>query len=103
MGVQDDIMSVIAGPSRTQPKPPQAQGAVEGVIISVSSRGAIFTIPDYDNGVFRYGPAKWCNGGAPPAVGADCLVLFVGVGINNPWILAWWGGTVGFTADGGTP
>ena len=92
---------------------------VEGLIADLSSSGARFTVPSWDGGKHVFGPAPWpmsriepeqlhmhpvshTTGGGPaqpvphdhvetkPARGARCLVVFVGNGIENPWILGWW-------------
>jgi len=91
---------------------------VEGVILDVTSGGARFTVPDWDGGRHVFGPAPWpvsrveptdhshsvshSMGGGPaetvthdhaetrPARGARCLVVFVGEGIERPWILGVW-------------
>lgn len=85
-----------------------------GRIRSVDARGVIFTLPDYDGGRHTFGPAPWNRGGAastptgaagttdphthpahvhvaePPPVEAECLVVFVGSGVERPVVVAWW-------------
>lgn len=97
---------------------PQMQGAQEGRITRANHvDGAWFIIPEYSTQL-EFGPAPWCKsrvepetehvhgetgegGGvtAPtshdhketvPPPGARCLVIFVGTGIERPWVVGWW-------------
>ena len=95
-----------------------ATGPQLGTVRSVGPDGVVFVLPDYDGGRHTFGPAPWHQGHAaatahthavshsmgggpaesvthvhaplPPAVGATCLVLFVGTGIETPVVVAWW-------------
>lgn len=102
MSAQDAI-GVILGVD-TRPRGNDAGGRiVEGIVKSVSSRGVIFVVPDFDKGIFEYGPAPYTRalvepGGSEshvhspsiPGTGHRCLVLFVGTGIDRPWVVSWW-------------
>jgi hypothetical protein len=91
--------------------PPGKRGGltvVEGRVHSVTVAGMFFTVPTWDKGKHRFGPAPWpaatTDAGtyAPvphshtlliPPAGARCLILFApsdGGEIGNPWCLAWW-------------
>lgn len=79
---------------------------VEGKIKSITSDGAMFTVPDWDGGTHVFGPAPWPvsrvepaavadlglhdHDGTKPPAGSRCLVVFVGTGVDRPWILGWW-------------
>lgn len=78
---------------------------VEGKVHDVGPKGMRFTVPDWDGGKHVFGPAPWpmsrvqpASDGDPehdhaetaPARGARCLVLFIGGGIDRPWVLGWW-------------
>ncbi len=77
----------------------QANTFVEGVVFDVAPAGMRFTIPEWDNGRHVFGPAPWPasrvepadhHAEATPRRGARALVLFLGEGIERPWILGWW-------------
>lgn len=104
-----DIMRVLAGgPGAASGASATFEGAQEGLVHHVDSSGVYFTLPSWsDSDVF--GPARWhaattvdVSGGsgepafaahhhdiAAPAVGQLCVVVFVGAGVNRPWIVAW--------------
>lgn len=74
---------------------------VEGRIQSATASGATFTVPSWDKGRHVFGPAPWPMSRVEPTEGHDhiettppkgarCLVVFVGTGVSNPWILGWW-------------
>lgn len=91
---------------------------VEGVVDAVTAAGMTFTVPGWDGGRHLFGPAPWpvsrveptdhghrvshtMGGGdaatmrhdhveTVPARGARCLVLFLGAGVEKPWVLGWW-------------
>lgn len=91
---------------------------VEGVVYDVTAEGMRFTVPSWDNGKHVFGPAPWpvtrmepsahvhsvtldtgsvetsstthSHGESVPNRGARALVLFLGGGIENPWVVGWW-------------
>lgn len=95
---------VILGAQARQSGDEDVDQFAEGIIKAVKPEGATFTIPDWDNGKHVFGPAPWPRSLAKPIVGGDghthetseppvgsrCLVLFVGAGVDRPWILGWW-------------
>lgn len=94
---------------RTGPKEPQLAGLHEGIVRKVTAQGVRFVIPEFDP-QYVFGPAPYTkvdvlpkSGGAgddafashdhdvaTPPVGAKCLVAFVGLGIDRPWVVGWW-------------
>lgn len=69
------------------------------VVVSVSNKGAM--VESSRMAGLKYGPAAWCLGpyddvdeailnGQCPRVGDKCVVVFAGVGVTDPVILAWW-------------
>lgn len=83
----------------------------EGRVLDITAAGMRFTVPDWDGGKHVFGPAPWPMsrvepvdhthplGGSSashdhpetvPARGARALVLFLGEGIERPWVLNWW-------------
>lgn len=85
--------------------PPQ-----EGQVTRVTGDGVYFVVGDWDGGRYEFGPAKWARGNdveltaggsgddafaahrheRVPQPGQLCLVVFVGPGIERPWIVGWW-------------
>lgn len=81
---------------------------VEGKIRSITAEGILFTVPAWDNEMHVFGPAPWtryryrvedtATGDhglhtheiTDPPVGARCVVVFIGTGVSNPWVLGWW-------------
>ena len=95
---------ILGGQARKQSAEDLDQFA-EGVVKKVTPDGAVFTIPDWDDGKHLFGPAPWPMSRVEPAdvggtlhdhtateppAGSRCLVLFVGAGVDRPWILGWW-------------
>lgn len=94
-------------PYRTPRAAPQAVDRhVEGEVYDVTPAGMRFTIKSWDGGKHVFGPAPWpmsrveaASDGGPlhdhaetvPAPGARCLVLFLGGGVDRPWVLGVWG------------
>lgn len=85
-------------------KRPQVSGAQEGIITKhAPDGGVLFKIPAYSNTI-EFGPAKWIRSRVEPAAGPDmhdhvetlppvgavCLVIFVGPGVQRPWVVGWW-------------
>lgn len=88
----------------------------EGVVEKVTPEGMFFTIPEWDDGTHLFGPAPWpraqveptdlgthghSNAGSTslgshdhvatePSKGARCVVLFLGAGVDRPWVLGVW-------------
>lgn len=77
---------ILAG--RPQRRAPQAPNALEGKILAVDATAATFTIPEWDPTI-KFSAAPFLAGPTPPAPGDRCLVLFVGNGIDRPWIVSW--------------
>ena len=96
-----------------QPTPPavQSRGPQRGTIREVTPDGVMFVIDSYDKGKHVFGPAPYPRYGTEPAgdhgghpgasgnhdhawtepqPGQDCLVVFAGEGIEDPWVLVWW-------------
>lgn len=83
----------------------QVSGAQEGTITRHAPDGGVFfKIPTYSP-TLEFGPAKWVRSQVEPAshgdgthdhtetlppVGAVCLVIFVGPGVQRPWVVGWW-------------
>lgn len=74
---------------------------VEGTVVAVTPAGMTFRVKSWDGGKHVFGPAPWpmsrveSSGGHDhaetlPAAGARCLVLFLGDGISNPWVIGVW-------------
>lgn len=80
---------------------------VEAQLHSVTAAGLKFTIKDWDGGKHVFGPAPWTMSRVEPApqdyaggthdhletaptAGARLLVLFLGEGVDRPWVLGWW-------------
>ncbi len=83
-----------------QPKV-QANTFVEGSLFDVTPDGARFTVPSWDGGKHVFGPAPWPlsrveptgahdHEASVPPRGARVLVLFLGAGVERPWVLGWW-------------
>lgn len=106
-----NVMAVLSGGRRPPAVPSPPWPPVEGKVKAVLPAGVTFTVEAYDGGTHEFGPAPWHRGAAaatdadgpavgsepphvhaaaPPAVGARCLVIFVGSGIEQPWVVAWW-------------
>lgn len=87
-----DIDAVILGDTQGRRGGGEGAGAtfVEGRIQSVGPNGAMFTIPSWDNGHHVFGPAPHVHSSTTPPPNALCLVIFMGTGIDHPWILGWW-------------
>lgn len=74
---------------------------VEARVHDVSSTGMRFTIPSWDGGKHVFGPAPWPmsrvqpydthdHAETVPTAGSRALVLFLGDGISNPWVIGVW-------------
>lgn len=104
-----NVAAVLGGRGRPSRVPPAASLPVEGKVKAVTAAGVTFTVADYDGGKHVFGPAPWHRGAAaatdadgpggeaahvhtaaPPPVGARCLVVFVGTGVERPWVVAWY-------------
>jgi hypothetical protein len=96
-------------PYRVPRSPKPGSGShVEGEVYDVSPAGMRFTVPAWDGGKYLFGPAPWPqsqvdptndegdgavthdHAGAAPAQGARCLVLFIGSGVDRPWVVGVW-------------
>lgn len=113
---QHALMRVLGGSQLGGP-PRTGLTAVEGVVHSVVAAGLRFTVPDWDGGIHVFGPAPWPRSlveptalvtqsagdpahthadeahdhvGSTPVVGDRCAVLFIGNGIDNPWVVGFW-------------
>lgn len=85
---------------------PQDQNTfVEGTVVAITAKGMTFRVKDWDGGKHVFGPAPWpmsrvesASDGDPshdhaetkPAAGWRCLILFLGEGISNPWVIGVW-------------
>lgn len=97
-------------PDRAHDPNRQFDGPQEGIVKSVGPKGVKFVLPDFDDQLL-FGPAPYPRYGIEPAgahnhggggvddhdhewtdppVGARCLVVFVGAGIDRPWLVGWW-------------
>lgn len=59
-------------------------------------------LPELDNGVHHFGPARWMTRGdseAVPSVGDECVVAYDDAGAL--WVVAWWPATAGALPSGG--
>lgn len=74
---------------------------VEGSVVAATPNGVTFRVKNWDDGRHLFGPAPWplsrveSAGGhdhveTPPLAGWRCLVLFLGEGISNPWVIGVW-------------
>jgi hypothetical protein len=81
---------LLTGKQHRRPKR-QIEGPQEGRIISVDEDAAtaVFVIKDFDDETHRLGPAPFGRTDTPPQVGDKCLAVFVGLGIDRPWLIAW--------------
>lgn len=97
----------------------QENSVAEGRVEEITSRGMTFTIPGWDGGRHVFGPAPWPASRVQPADhghsvtlsdgssttaastqhdhaetiptrGARCLVMFLGSGVESPWVIGWW-------------
>lgn len=74
---------------------------------SIVAGGMKFTVPEWDGGTYVFGPAPWPRSlvepttapgdpgshdheGSNPTPGDRCAVLFIGSGIDNPWVVGFW-------------
>lgn len=97
-------IDALAGERRRKRDHRQMTGPQEGRVVDVGPAGIRFTIGDLDQHRTVFGPAPWnehdtgpASAGAAhvhtarqPVAGDRCLAVFVGNGIDRPWILAWW-------------
>jgi hypothetical protein len=65
---------------------PQVDGPQEGIVLDVVGATATFKLSAAPTAPF-YGPALF-DRGVNPSPGDRCLVVFVGSGIDKPWIVA---------------
>lgn len=90
---------------RTAVRQEGTNGFIEGEVHSVGPAGMKFTVKAWDAGKHVFGPAPWpghvtalgepgleehTHDPAVPTPGARVLVLFLGEGIERPWVLGWW-------------
>lgn len=87
-----DLFAQLVNKSGTK-IPPRAYGPVQGLVKQIVAEGIMFTIPDYDGGEHMFGPAKWNHAGGaaamPPVPDVECVVVFIGPGLERPWVTAW--------------
>ena len=106
----DKVLEVMGGRGTPRKGPVGPAAPVEGVVKAYSAAlGVSFTVPDWDGGTHVFGPAPWHRGAAAPTdadgggtegphvhaaaapvPGQRCLVVFVGSGIERPWVVAWY-------------
>lgn len=88
-------------PYRVPTSPKEANSYVEGQVFDVTPAGMRFTVKDWDDGKHAFGPAPWPmsrvevasqhdHAETVPTRGTRCLVLFLGGGIDRPWIIGVW-------------
>lgn len=74
---------------------------VEGSVVSITAAGLTFRVKEWDGGKHVFGPAPWPmsrvesasahdHAETKPSAGDRCLVLFLGSGISNPWVIGVW-------------
>jgi hypothetical protein len=101
------------GRDTSEPEAHPSGAVVEGKVRAVSADGLTFTVPDWDDGKYVFGPAPFIRlvaltttptavadhgvhthdvAPAPnqPNAGDRCLVMFEGEGVSNPWVIGWW-------------
>jgi hypothetical protein len=89
--VQSKLERVVLGPDHTAEPPVRNPGVAEGIVKSVDpATGVMFIVPDFDDGVYAFGPAPYPLADPAPAAGDRCLVVWVGQGVDNPWIIGSW-------------
>ena len=66
----------------------QATGAMQGKVIAVSGGNATVTLDDFGDNV-KFSPCPYGRTSTPPQVGDVALVVFVGQGIDKPWLIRW--------------
>lgn len=89
-------------PYRVPASSQQGSGTfVEAEVFDVVPAGMRFTIPDWDGGKHVFGPAPWPmsrvetaqlhdHSETVPAKGSRVLVLFLGDGVDRPWVIGVW-------------
>lgn len=95
-------LDAVFGLSKRPRSRPQASGPQEGTVLRTTADGVFFRLLGYSD-TLEFGPAKWTRPGVEPGgtdvhdhtgttpqPGQDCLVVFVGPGIQRPWVLGWW-------------
>lgn len=101
-GLEDVVLGRQSGRSSEEESDTFAEGRVKAVF----DDGVVFTIEDWDDGSHEFGPAPWARPTVQPTASGDhgdhthavegpvpgdrCLVLFVGSGVDTPWVLGWW-------------
>lgn len=101
----DALSEVLLGRRAPTPKGSSLR-IVEGRIRSGTATAATFTVPAWDDGRHVFGPAPLNAALIDEAVSGDhgphiheplvpsqgslCLVLFLGNGVDNAYILGWW-------------
>ena len=67
-----------------------ASSFVEAEYSRMDSNGLYFTVKSWDGGKHVFGPAPWTVTTPAPVSGDRVLVLFLGAGVERPWVLGWW-------------
>lgn len=81
--------------------PQESNSYVEAQVHDVTPAGLRFTVKDWDQGKHVFGPAPWPMSRVEPASlhdhpetvptkGMRALVLFLGDGIDRPWVIGVW-------------
>lgn len=102
----DEAMLPYRRPPGTRPQQTSSGHYVEGEAYDVGVKGMRFTVRDWDGGKHVFGPAPWPMSRVQPVTlagpvthdhletnpvkGDRVLVLFLGSGVDQPWILGWW-------------
>lgn len=71
-----------------KPKLAAFDGPQEGVIVTADAGAGTVTVTVPAVGGTTYGYQASLARGLDPAAGDRCLVLFVGSGVGNPWVVA---------------
>lgn len=97
--MRPDAFLPYRSPSAAAPK--DQNTFAEGSVVAVTPAGMTFRVKDWDGGKHVFGPAPWPmsrvesasahdHAETVPAAGSRVLVLFLGDGISNPWVIGVW-------------
>lgn len=83
-----DAFAGLLGGGKPAPRPSRPVGPQEGTVIEVTGDTALVELSSSFAGQ-RFGPLPFSRTDTPPQVGDRCLVIFVGPGVKNGWLLSW--------------
>jgi hypothetical protein len=68
----------------------QIQGPQKGTVIAVDTGAhrATATLEVVGDNI-KYSDLAYCRTSNPPQIGDDCLILFIGRGIDAGWLVSW--------------